>query len=147
MAPDAAGFAVRRGVDDKRHCGAAEGCWIMKLYLYGGLIALLIASHAWAFFSGRAGGKEDVQKEWRDAVAEATQQAIHERDAVQAAADAAATQYERDRAARAAQIRTLQQELKHALSADSVYRDCRLPADGLRIFRAARSAGTGATAR
>lgn len=119
----------------------------MRLYLYAGLVVLLVATHGWAFFSGRAGGKEDVRREWRDAVAEATQQAIHERDAAQAAADAAAAQYERDRAALAAQMRTLQQELKHALSTDAVYRDCRLPADGLRIFRAAREAGAGATAR
>lgn len=119
----------------------------MKPYLYGGLLVLLIASHGYAYFSGRAGGKEDARKEWDAAVTAATQQAIHERDALQAAADAAATQYERDRAALAAQVKTLQQEMKHAIATDAVYRDCRLPADGLRIFRAAREAGAGAATR
>lgn len=119
----------------------------MKLYLYSGVVVLLIASHLWAFYSGRAAGKEKVRQEWAAAVATATQQAIHERDAVQAAADAAATQYERDRAALAAQVKTLQQEIKHAIATDAVYRDCRLPADGLRIFRAAREAGAGAATR
>jgi hypothetical protein len=114
----------------------------MTGWVAAGVLAALIGLFGLGYWRGGAAAREHCQLE---AAQEALELAAQQRK-LQAAADAAAAGYERQKAAQAAAVRELQKELKDAIAANAVYRDCRVPADGVRLYNRA-AAGEGAAGR
>lgn len=110
-----------------KHYGVTAALWLVAALVAGGSLTIL-------YYQVKGKGKAECQAEFAAQVQAA-------KDAATTAANKRALELEAQLAQYRAQNQELNESLNHELAKEPVYRECRVPADGVRILNRALAGG------